>query len=100
MLRGKKFLLTVIWLNCQAIIRRPVTAEGKFNTGPGHVGFVVEKMALEKGFWKKLLFPLSLVIIIPSLHIHVDLYADIPQSQTVESWRIKKKCPVTVKSAE
>jgi hypothetical protein len=83
-MRGKKFLLIVMWLNCQVIICRPVTAEGKFNTGPDYVGFVVEKMALGKGFWKKLLSPLSVGIIIPGLHIHVDLYADMPQSQMVK----------------
>jgi len=53
--------------------------KGRFNAGPVHVGFVVKRMALQEGFWKKLLSPLSGAIITPDLHIHVYLHADMPQ---------------------
>jgi hypothetical protein len=50
----------------------------------------VEKMAFEEAFWKKILSPLSVAIITPGLHIHVNLQADMSQSQMGEAWRISK----------
>jgi len=47
-------------------------------------------MALEEGFWKKLFSLLSVDIISPGLHIHVQLHVDMPQSQMGEAWRISK----------
>jgi hypothetical protein len=64
--------------------------KGRFNTGPVHVGFVVEKNGTRRGFWKKILSPLSVAIMTPGLHIHVHLQADMPQSQMGETWRIAK----------
>lgn len=64
--------------------------KGRFNTGPVHVGFVVEKMALGKSLWKKLLSALSVIVINSGLHIHVHLEADMSQSKLGEAWRISK----------
>lgn len=85
-----EFLLIVIWLNCEAIFRRPVTVEGKIQCRSRLCRICSGKMTLQESFWEKITFSSVSSYHYSRPHIHVYLHADMRQSQTGEAWRTSK----------
>jgi len=53
----------------QTVGRRPLTGEARFNSGPVHVGFMVEKVQLGKVFLRLLRFsPASVITLVLRTH--------------------------------